>query len=84
MCPCVCVRQCVDWCFHGSQLKLPFRPQVEREKLKTEEVATKTVMQRGELDAALQSLERENHEMARALQATQNQLSEAEQAHAQR
>lgn len=58
--------------------------QVEREKLRTEEVATKTVMQRSELDKALARLEDENVEMNKQLQITQNQLAEAEQTHAQR
>ena len=58
--------------------------QVEREKLKTEEVANKTVQQRSELDKVIAHLEEDNVEMNKQLQITQSQLSEAEQLHAQR
>ena len=58
--------------------------QVEREKIKTEEVATKSVMKSSELDKNLIRLEEENIDLNKSLQITQSQLSEAEQQHAQR
>ena len=58
--------------------------QVEREKIKTEEVATKSVMKSSELDKNLIRMEEENLDLNKSLQITQAQLSEAEQQHAQR
>lgn len=58
--------------------------QVEREKLRTEEIASFTVMDRGNLDRTLQRLEEDNIELQKAVQQLQAELAEAEQQHAQR
>ena len=70
--------------FEKLYLQKLYLLQVEREKLRTEEVASKTVLQRSELDKVISRLEEENVEMNKQLHVTQNQLSEAEQTHAQR
>lgn len=58
--------------------------QVEREKLRSEEICSKTVHERSSLDRGLQQLEADNVEMQRQVQQMQAQLAEAEQQHAQR
>jgi len=57
---------------------------VEREKLKTEEIATKTVHQRGELDHAFRRLEEENIDLVRQIQNLQAHLAQVEQTHSSR
>lgn len=52
--------------------------------MRTEEIASKTVVERGSLDRHMQRLEEENVEMQRQIQQLQAQLAEAEQQHAQR
>ena len=52
-----------------------FFPQVEREKLKSEELITKTAYERSSLDRSLQRLEEDNVEMQRQIQQLQQQLA---------
>lgn len=52
--------------------------------MRSEEVASKSVMERSEMDSSLRRLDDENLEMKRAVQNLQAQLAEAEQAHASR
>jgi septal ring factor EnvC (AmiA/AmiB activator) len=58
--------------------------QVEREKLKTEEIANTSLMEKGSLDRSLVRLEEDNVDMQKQIQQLQAQLAEAEQQHAQR
>ena len=58
--------------------------QVEREKLKSEVVASKSVLERSTLDRSLFKLEEDNVELKRQIEQLQAQLAEAEQQHAQR
>ena len=58
--------------------------QVEREKMRTEELASKSVMERTSLDRSLMRVEEDNSDLAQKLQNLQVQLAEAEQQHAQR
>ena len=58
--------------------------QVEREKMKTEEIASKSAMERGSLDRTLQRLDDDNQDLQKQVQQLQAQLAEAEQQHAQR
>lgn len=57
---------------------------VEREKLRTEEIASKSVMEKGNLDRTLNRLEDDNTDLQKQVQQLQAQLAEAEQQHAQR
>jgi rootletin len=61
-----------------------FYPQVEREKLKSDEFLSKTAVERTGLDRSLSRLEEENIELQRAVQALQGQLASAEQEHSGR
>ncbi|KAL8563296.1 hypothetical protein ACOMHN_063958 [Nucella lapillus] len=58
--------------------------QVEREKLRTEEIATKTLYDRSAFDRITQRLEEDNEALKLQLQQLQSQLADAEQRHAQR
>lgn len=58
--------------------------QVEREKLRSEEIASKSVMERTSLDRSLCKVEEDNQDLALKVQNLQAQLAEAEQQHAQR
>jgi hypothetical protein len=58
--------------------------QVEREKLRTEEMASKSVVEKGNLDRTLNRLEDDNTDLQKQVQQLQAQLAEAEQQHAQR
>lgn len=58
--------------------------QVEREKLRSEVVASKSVLERSNLDRSLFKLEEDNAELKRQIEQLQAQLAEAEQQHAQR
>jgi len=57
---------------------------VEREKLRSEEIASKSVMERTSLDRSLCKVEEDNQDLALKVQNLQAQLAEAEQQHAQR
>lgn len=57
---------------------------MEREKLRTEEIASKSVMERTSLDRSLCKVEEDNADLATKVQNLQAQLAEAEQQHAQR
>ena len=63
---------------------LVFVLQVEREKAHTEELISKTTVERTSLDRSLGRLEDENAEMRQQLYSLQTQLSQLEQEHAQR
>ena len=58
--------------------------QVEREKMRTEEVASKSMIQRSSFDQMIQKLEEDNVELQRQVQNTQTNLADTEQGHAQR
>ena len=58
--------------------------QVEREKLKSEEILTHSVSQKTNLDRTMQRMEEENVDFQRQLQQVQQQLGHAEQEHSQR
>ena len=58
--------------------------QVEREKMKGEEIMSRTVAQKSSLDQSIGRLEEENLELQRSLQQIQAQLAQAEQSHSQR
>ena len=58
--------------------------QIEREKMKTEEIATKSVHEKSELDRTLMHFAEENRELQKQIHGVQSQLAEAEQQHAQR
>lgn len=52
--------------------------------MRTEELASKSVMERTSLDRSLMRVEEDNSDLAQKLQNLQVQLAEAEQQHAQR
>lgn len=52
--------------------------------MKTEEIASKTVYQKSEMDRIMQSLGEENTDLQKQISSVQAQLAEAEQQHAQR
>ena len=52
--------------------------------MRTEEMASKSVLERGNLDRTLNRLEDDNTDLQKQVQQLQAQLAEAEQQHAQR
>ncbi len=52
--------------------------------MRTEEMATKTVIVKSEMDKNLVRLEEDNNDMQKQMQSLQSCLAEAEQQHAQR
>ena len=58
--------------------------QVEREKLRSEEFASKSVLERESMDRNINRLDEENRELQKHLQSLQGNLAEAEQQHSQR
>ena len=61
-----------------------FHSQVEREKMRTEEFASRSTIEKTEMDKSLVRLEENSNEMSGQIQALQAQLADAEQQHAQR
>ena len=58
--------------------------QIEREKLRSEEIASKSALERENMDRNLNHLDEENQELQKQLQHLQASLSDAEQQHSQR
>ncbi|XP_014668845.1 PREDICTED: rootletin-like [Priapulus caudatus] len=75
---CECVPYLVDY------LGVATLPAVEREKILTEEQASKTLLEKTSAERTLSSIESENLEMQRQVQNLQAALAEQEQQHAQK
>jgi hypothetical protein len=58
--------------------------QVEREKMQTEEIMSKTAVEKTSMDRTLIRLEEDNAELRQQVHGLQTQLSQIEQEHAQR
>ena len=74
----------VYFCRSFQVLICSLKNQVEREKLMTEEVATKSVMVKSEMDKSLIRMEEDNMDLQKQMNGLQSQLADAEQQHAQR
>ena len=63
---------------------LSWRWQIEREKLEAEEVGARLRDERDKLDRTSSSYEQDNQELQRTVHALQQQIADAEHAHAQK